>query len=163
MINFTKIKVSELSPRGIEAYNYTVAARTLAEYGFECCWLTNDAFGADFLATNQDEVVKIQLKTTVSFSKKYMNKDLWICFPHDHGIWLYKHDETLDAFPNIAATKSWEAGAYHYPYSQLTKKQFDALKGSDHAIYLNQHVKDAGEILQHQRIRVPNWKQISQG
>ncbi len=92
-----------------------------ADYGFTTIRLSSDWRGADFIAQHFDgsTFLKVQLKGRLTFDKKYVDRDLYICFP-DGGEWfLYPHDEFLNAVlasTNIGGTSSWkDRGAYSFP------------------------------------------------
>jgi len=118
-----KIDYKELNPKQKEIYNFQKVSGILADFGFTTIKLSDDWLGADFIAIKFDGEVylKVQLKGRMTFDKKYIGKDLYVCF-YDEIWYLYKHDELLNKFENeIKATKSWnEKGLYHYPY--LTDK-----------------------------------------
>jgi len=115
-----KIKYSELNSRQKENYNFAKASSVLAEFGFTCIRLSDDYRGADFIAIhiNGDLILKVQLKSRISFDKKYENKGLHIIFQDKKtDIWyLYDHDEILEKLSSIKETDSWiEKGIYHSP------------------------------------------------
>lgn len=93
----------------------------LADYGFTTIRLTDDWQGADFIVQHIDgeQLSKVQLKGRYTLAKKYMNKDLYICF-QDRGVWyLTPHDELLawaQQNMNIINTGSWRTvGLYSLP------------------------------------------------
>ncbi len=131
-MRFKKISYSSLNARQQEAYNFQKVSAVLAEYGFTTIRLSDDWQNADFIAQHVDGLtfLKVQLKGRLAFNKKYLHKDLWICFP-DAGHWfIYPHDETLQKLFKaglIANTSSWEdRGEYHFP--RLTDKAQQALE-----------------------------------
>ena len=76
-----KIKYTDLNAKAQETYNFHKAACILADYGYNCIWLSNDWNGADFIAVHIDGIsdIKVQLKGGPSFAKKYKDKNLnWI-------------------------------------------------------------------------------------
>jgi hypothetical protein len=92
----------------------------LADYGFITVLLSDDWNGADFLAIHKDgQVMKIQLKSRLSFEKKYLKKDLYICFRNGSDWFIYPHDELFErisASENLTQSGSWEnEGKYTYP------------------------------------------------
>ena len=103
----------------------------LAEYGFLTIRLSDDSEGADFLALHiSGETLKVQLKGRLFFSKKYLEKDLWICF-HEKGTWfLYHHDKVFERVKDlniITDTASWNIkGEYHR--GELSKKLSELMK-----------------------------------
>ena len=109
------ISYSDLKPKQKENYNFHKAASVLAEFGFTSIRLSDDWKGADFLALHKNGQLdlKIQLKTVYSLAKKYLEKELWICFFHAKtGVWfLYPHDDAVKwALINtkLAETESWQ-------------------------------------------------------
>ncbi len=118
-----KIDYDSLNARQKEIYNFQKVSSILADYGFTTIKLSDDWLGADFIAIkfNGEDYLKVQLKGRLTFDKKYLNKDLYICFFDDFW-YLYKHDELLELFEKeIQETSSWiDKGLYHYPY--LTDK-----------------------------------------
>lgn len=101
MKKFEKIEYSMLNDKAKEMHNFQKVSAVLADYGFVTLWLNNDWNGADFLAVHCDGVttLKVQLKARMSFNKKYMEKEIWICFIEDGDTFLYPHDELLNKLP----------------------------------------------------------------
>ena len=88
--------------------------------------LTDDWQGADFVVQHMDgkTFLKVQLKTRLTFCKKYRRKGIWVAF-HRKGDWyLYPHDELLEvilADKRVQKTESSKkAGTYHFPF--ISKK-----------------------------------------
>ncbi|SFL61590.1 hypothetical protein SAMN05421863_1001191 [Nitrosomonas communis] len=115
------VHYAELNARQQESYNFQKVSGVLADYGFTTIRLTDDWQGADFIAQHIDgeQFLKVQLKGRCTLAKKYMNKDLYICF-QDRGVWyLAPHDELLawvQQNMNIINTESWRtAGLYSFP------------------------------------------------
>ena len=112
-----KVKYTELNSKQKERYNFAKVSAVLADYGYTSIWLDDDWNGADFLAISTTQaVLKIQLKGRLTFSKKYENKDLYICFrfeeadQYDSHVWyLYKHDELLEEINKITLFKDRES------------------------------------------------------
>ena len=102
MKTFKKASYSQLNNKQKENHNFHKLASLLASYGFNCIWLN-------------DDVHKIQLKSRLTFDKKYMKKDLYIAHPKNDGFSIYPHDEALKLFiKRFKKTKSWnEKGIYH--------------------------------------------------
>ena len=122
--SFEKVSYSNLNNKQKENYNFHRLASLLASFGFNCIWLNDDVHGADLLAlSTKGDVFKIQLKSRLTFDKKYMDKDLYIAFPSDNGFYIYLHDEALKLFiDRYKNTSSWnDKGAY----SSTTK--FDSM------------------------------------
>lgn len=126
MLKLKRIRFKELNARQKENFNFQKVASTLADYGFNCMRLSDDWQGADFIACHIDgsTFVKIQLKSCLTFQKKYISKDIYIAFPQ-YGKWyLYSHDKLLKhkAFDSMKETESWkEKGAFHWP--RISKEQ----------------------------------------
>ena len=78
MKTFKKASYSQLNSKQKENHNFHKLASLLASYGFNCIWLNDDVHGADLLAlSTAGDVYKIQLKSRLTFDKKYMKKDLY--------------------------------------------------------------------------------------
>jgi hypothetical protein len=92
-----KIKYADLNAKAKEMFNFQKASAKLADYGFTTMWLNNDWQGADFLAVHVDgtTVIKVQLKGRLSFDRKYIGKNIYICFISDGDTYLYPHDQIL--------------------------------------------------------------------
>lgn len=96
-LTFQPISYQQLNGRQKEAYNLQKIAAVLADYGFVTIRMTSDWGGADFIAQHLDgEFLKVQLKSRLSFSKKYYGKEIYICFRDAENWYLYPHDTTLD-------------------------------------------------------------------
>jgi hypothetical protein len=96
---FKRVAYSRLNSRQKEAFNFQKVSAVLADYGFTTIRLTSDWRGADFIAQHFDgsTFLKVQLKSRLTFEKKYLKKDLHICFPHGEEWFLYPHDKLLKA------------------------------------------------------------------
>jgi hypothetical protein len=120
-MKFTRISYQLLNARQRENYNFQKVSGVLADYGFATIRLTADFQGADFLAQhiNGKTILPIQLKGRAYFSKKYLRKRLWICFPSNGGLYLFPHDRILNLILNsgrLTGTVSWaQNGVYHFP------------------------------------------------
>jgi hypothetical protein len=130
---FKKISYEkELNARQKEAYNFQRVSAVLAEYGFVTIRLTNDWECADFIAQHIDGLtfLKVQLKGSLTFAKKYEKKDLYICF-WDSGAWyLFPHDEVLPQVKQLGlldGTMSWEVRGEYF-FATVSKKIKDILK-----------------------------------
>lgn len=97
-MKFEKINYNELNVKAKEMYNLQKSSAILADYGFTTMWLNNDWEGADFIAVHTDgnTTLKIQLKARLYFDKKYMNKNIYICFREEGETYLYSHDDLLN-------------------------------------------------------------------
>ena len=112
-----KIKYTDLNKRQQENYNFCKVASTLADYGFNCLRLTDDYNGADFIALHSDgSHMMVQLKGRWTIDKKYMGKNIHICFTHEGKVYLYNHDDMVNECMHsnkYVPTDSWvKKGAY---------------------------------------------------
>ncbi|VXB37391.1 conserved hypothetical protein [Flavobacterium sp. 9R] len=116
MENLKKIKYTELNSKQKENYNFHKVASSLADYGFNSLRLNDDWQGADFIAINGDDMMKIQLKGRFTVDKKYINKEIYIAFIENDVIKLYRHDDAVAELPdNIKNSSSWsEFGGYSW-------------------------------------------------
>ncbi len=129
-----KINYDDLNSRQKETYNFQKVSAVLADYGFATIKLNDDWQGADFIAQhiNGERYLKVQLKARLTFDKKYLEKDLQVCFPYKENWYLYNHDELLNVFLNhygdsMAVSKSWlEEGTY--TWKTLSRKNIKLLE-----------------------------------
>lgn len=126
-MKYERIKYEDLNDKQKEKYNYQKISAVLADYGFITIPLSDDWNGADFLAVHKDgDTLKIQLKGRMSFAKKYLSKDLHICFRDADTWYLYPHDDLLEMV-NIKTSLDWEQkGLYTFP--SLSKANREILK-----------------------------------
>lgn len=130
-MRYQKIRYEDLNAKQKERYNFQKVSSLLADLGFTTVLLTDDWNGADFLAIHKDgDVLKVQLKGRMTFDKKYLEKNLFICFPEGADWYLYPHDELLEqinAENKLTETESWnKEGKYSFP--NLSNKQKALLK-----------------------------------
>ena len=111
-----KIEYNLLNPKQKENYNIHKVASVLAEYGYNSLRLNDDWQGADFIAINGADMLKIQLKGTFTVDKKQIEKEIYIAFIENNSIKLYDHDEAVKMLAdNITNSKSWsEKGGYSW-------------------------------------------------
>ena len=64
-----KVNYNKLNSKQKENYNFHKVAAALAEYGYNSMRLNDDWQGADFIAVNGDEMLKIQLKGRFTIRK----------------------------------------------------------------------------------------------
>ncbi len=118
---FRRVAYRNLNSRQKEAFNFQKVSAVLADYGFTTIRLSSDWRGADFIAQHLDGLtfLKIQLKSRLTFEKKYLNQELFICFPHGGEWFLYPHDGFLRkviASGRIKKSISWtKKSAYSFP------------------------------------------------
>ena len=116
-----KVDYNSLNARQQESFNLQKVSAIFAEYGYLVIKLSDDWNGADFIALefNTDHYIKVQLKGRFSFFKKYISKNIHICFQDkDSGIWyLYPHDELCEiVMKKSETTASWkDQGGYSFP------------------------------------------------
>ncbi len=129
-----KINYKLLNHRQKETYNFQKVSSIFADYGFATIQLNDDWQQADFLAQHIDgeTYLKIQLKSRLTFHKKYLHKNIYICFPDKKDWYLFPHDELLKIFlekddGGMAASISWsKAGSYSF--SSLSKQNKQLLE-----------------------------------
>ena len=108
-MNLTKINYSDLNSKQKENYNFHKVASALADYGYNSMRLNDDWQGADFIAINGDDMIKVQLKGRFTVDKKYIGKEIFIAFIENDIIKLYSHDEAVDMLTdNIKQSDSWQ-------------------------------------------------------
>ena len=119
--NLRRISYGELNSKQREIYNYQKVAAVLADYGFNCIKLADDWQGADFLAFHKDgeQTLKVQLKGGLVIDKKYMDKDIYLCFRiMNAGPWyLIPHDEMVKIASRLTPwlqSSSWEDGDRYF-------------------------------------------------
>ena len=97
-MNLQKLKYDDLSGKAKETWNFQKVSAHLVEYGFATNWLNVDFESADFVAVhfNGNDIIKVQLKSRVTISKKYMGKDIYVCFPLDDSFCLIQHEELIE-------------------------------------------------------------------
>ena len=127
------IKYSELNHRQKETYNFQKVSGILADYGFATIKLNDDYNGADFIAhhVNGEIFLKVQLKSRLTFDRKYEDKQIFICFSYQSEWYLYNHDLLLGVFldnndSKMSKTKSWLKGG-GYSWGHLSKKNIKIL------------------------------------
>ena len=123
MTTFQPIKYSELKPKEQEAYNFQKVSAILADLGFVTIRMSSDWGGADFIAQHKDGLfIKVQLKGRLTFSEKYREQKIYICFcDRKSDIWyLYPHDKLLNQVLSkgfLSDTESWvQKKIYHFSY-----------------------------------------------
>lgn len=126
--NLEKINYKHLNHRQKESYNFQKVSSIFADYGFATIQLNDDWQSADFLAQHIDgeTYLKVQLKSRLTFHKKYLDKNIYICFPYKREWFLFPHDELLKIFlekneGGMTISMSW-AKAGSYSFSSLSKE-----------------------------------------
>jgi hypothetical protein len=107
MNKLVKYEEAELrnSNKYVEYCNFVKLAAFLADFGYQCSWLSVDDSGADFICINIKDsyVFKVQIKSRITISKKYEGKDLYIAFPrvekeYNKDWVIVSHDELIPIF-----------------------------------------------------------------
>lgn len=132
MKNFDKIDYKKLTARQQENYNFQKISALFADYGFSTLRLNDDWQGADFIANHVDgqTFLKVQLKGRFTLDKKYIGKNIWICFPHRSDWYFFPHDKIvvkLAAHSNFQNTESWKKQG-NISNGNPTRKDLDLLK-----------------------------------
>jgi hypothetical protein len=115
-----RIEYRDLNARQKENFNFQKVSAILADYGFVTLRLSDDWQGADFIALHiSGEVLRVQLKSRLTFDKKYRGKELYVAFGESGDWYLYPHDELFDKVlqtTKIGDTASIrERGGYTFP------------------------------------------------
>ncbi|WP_028582315.1 hypothetical protein [Desulfogranum japonicum] len=128
-MKFEKIKYEDLNAKAKEMYNFQKVSARLADYGYTTLWLNNDWKGADFIAVHVDGVtdIKVQLKARLTFDKKYIGKNVYICFRDGDDYYLYPHDEILEQIEYRISDKKW-VDSGNYSSGKLSKNNKELLK-----------------------------------
>jgi len=127
-----KVDYNSLNAKQQESYNLQKVSAIFAEYGYLVIKLSDDWNGADFIALQfgTDQYLKVQLKTKLGFYKKYLNKNITICFyDRDSCNWyLYPHDELCEVImKKHENTDSWKnKGEYYFP--KISDEDKEAIK-----------------------------------
>lgn len=129
-----KIKYENLKGKGKqqEIYNFQMASALFAEYGYTTIKLSDDWEGADFIAIPFDgkKYLKVQLKTRWTFAKKYIGKDLLICFndKKESKWYLFPHDKLLESLEaRFKKTASWNKKNGYYHSGSISKEMKEKL------------------------------------
>lgn len=121
-----KIEYKELNSKQKESYNFQKVSGLLADYGYTTIRLSDDWQGADFIAQHKSgEFLKVQLKGRLTVDKKYIKKDIWMCFKHQDKWYICLHDELLNILESgILKTKSWDKVDGKYSWVRPSKLLF---------------------------------------
>ena len=120
-MKLTRVNYNELSAKQKEIYNFHKVASLLADYGFNSIKLSDNWQGTDFLAYHKegDHTLKVQLKGRMLIDRKYIGKELHMCFRMGSIWYLIPHDELKhmveETLPETFKTLSWERGTYSWP------------------------------------------------
>lgn len=116
-----KINYKKLNARQKESYNFQKISAVLADYGYTTIKLTDDWKNADFIAQNTDgNILKVQLKSRLIISNKYLKKRIYIAFREESDYYIYPHDKVFKKIvPNIKKTASWK-NHKQYSFAKLS-------------------------------------------
>lgn len=126
-----RVHFRDLNAPQKEIYNFQKIAARLADYGYNCMWLSDDWQGADFLACHLDgqTVLRVQLKGRMNIDKKYVGKGIHIAFRRGDDCFVYPHDELLAHVQSLGVmdetSPTWSAkGFRHWPKPPEWARQF---------------------------------------
>ena len=128
------VEFDKLSAKQKEIYNFQKIASILADYGFNCIKLADDWKGADFLAYHKDgnHTLKVQLKSRMAIHKKFMGKDLYMCFPIVKSWHLILHDTLVEIVsqvtPKTLEAESWAKKGF-FTWRRPSKVMRERLSG----------------------------------
>jgi hypothetical protein len=102
--SFERVSYDDLGSKHKENYNFAKVSALLANFGFNTLRLTDDWHGVDFIAHNPKGSLTlfVQLKARFTVDKKYMGKEIYVCFPWTtegsaQRTWfLYPHDDLVE-------------------------------------------------------------------
>lgn len=125
---FSKVDYSTLNARQQEVHNFHAIAALLARHGFATYAIRDDWNGGDMIARHMTDLRRppmiIQVKSRVTFDRKYIDKQLWIGLPSGPDAYVYPHDEILTDYRRmraarnqpLEASKAWsDGGCVHWP------------------------------------------------
>lgn len=99
---FSKVEYRQLNGKQQEVHNFHQIAARLAQYGYATYPIRDDWNGGDMIARHMTEAKKptltIQVKGRLTFSKKYIGKELWEAFPLGARIFVFPHDAVLKRY-----------------------------------------------------------------
>lgn len=97
---FQKADYSKLDGKQKEVYNFHCIAALLAKCGFATYPIRDDWNGGDMIARHMTngETIIVQLKSRMSFDKKYLGKNIWLAFPDADGAYAFPHDAFLASY-----------------------------------------------------------------
>jgi DNA-dependent RNA polymerase auxiliary subunit epsilon len=115
-----------------EIYNFQKISAILADRGYSVTLLRDDVEFADFVAVPFNKTTTslwVQLKSGYTARKKYLNKNLHICFRDiDTDTWyLYPHDELCKLLEDELKTKEKWVSEGVYEGSSFSAWAKDAL------------------------------------
>ncbi|MCC7014021.1 MAG: hypothetical protein IT454_15800 [Planctomycetes bacterium] len=88
-----KVPCERFNSRPKENFNFQKVSAILADYGFVTFRLSDDWCGADFIALHiYGDVLRVQLKSRLTFPKKYEGNGLHVAFGSKSSWYLYPND-----------------------------------------------------------------------
>lgn len=130
-MSFAPVAYDQLNARQKEIYNFQKIAARMADYGFNCIWLSDDWQGADFLAVHLDgkTVLRVQLKARMVLDRKYIGKGIQIAFRRDQAFFVYPHDDLLAHVQALGVMDetgaTWAVkGFRHWPVPPVWAQEF---------------------------------------
>lgn len=132
-MDWKHVDYASLNSRQRERFNFQKVSALLADYGYATMKLDDDWQGADFIAVHtRGEYLKVQLKSRLTFDRKYERKGLHIAFPHNGEWYLIDHDHLLGVFverfaDTFAQTDSW-ARQGGYSWNHLSQEKLELIR-----------------------------------
>jgi hypothetical protein len=113
---FQKVDYNTLNARQKEVHNFHHIAALLAKYGYATYLIRDDWNGGDMIARHMMDsaqpTLTIQIKSRLTFDKKYKGKQLWMCFPFREEdpqlrdvIFLFPYDEVFAGYEEFRKAK----------------------------------------------------------
>ena len=122
-----EVVYKKLTGKQKENYNYAQLSAKLADLGLLTTRLHDDWEDADFIARhiNKGLTLRVQLKSRLTFDKKYFGKRLWIAFPSKGDWFLFPHDKVFQSVNKkgtiLRGTRSWKLRK-RYSAGRVSKK-----------------------------------------
>lgn len=112
-MRFERIDLSQMSPSEVRKYNYNKVTAALSDYGFSTELLPEGQFVWDFVATQEHtgKKIKVLIRPQMTLEKKFLGKDIYICFLEGSNWYIYPHDqhyEHVRITSNLMDTSSWK-------------------------------------------------------
>ena len=134
---FAKVNYQDLNARQREVYNFHNIGARLAQHGYASYPIRDDWNGGDMFARHMltGQSLTIQIKSRVTFDKKYLGKGLYIGFPLLDAVYVYPHDQILNRYIELRSQRdlplgdneAWSRdGLVHWV--KPTKEMLDLLK-----------------------------------
>ena len=102
---FQTVDYRQLNGRQQEVFNYHHIAALLAKHGYATYPIRDDWNGGDMFARHMltGEAMTIQIKSRITFDRKYLGKNLCIGFRETNTptVYVYPHDEVLREYEEM--------------------------------------------------------------